>query len=144
MAGPKARMIMKKPRKLPKQIDGGPDEAVAEFAAKFVSEVRGTDAKPEADKTEKAEAVKVKNDPASNPAIKVHTTKRIDETLAKYKKKYRSKKTNPERKGNVHAESQADGRTGGRDRAVAGNTRGADGLRKPGGFRFPVDWFRSE
>jgi hypothetical protein len=84
----------------------------------------------------------VQNTPPSKPAVEVHITKPIDESLAKLKKRGRPKKAKENGKENTqNAKTHKDGQRRGNDRQPSSDAydkRRASGT----GLIFPIDFFR--
>ena len=140
---------MKKPTKLPKLIDRNPDQSVAEYAAKLEKEGKpaaaaGTASAP----ASKPAGVPAKDVPAARPAVKIHTTTRIEQSLAAFKKANKGKKkktarTEDKQNGESKSSPVGSGPAAGpgRDRPAPGRPGGSDG-RPRGRVRLPIDWFR--
>lgn len=157
--------MTKKIKRLPKRVDQAPDDAVMQYAAAEREKARKKAARPAAAPKPAAgpaagparpavpaaapPAAPAAGAPAPAPGSEVHTTKRIEKTLARYREvnKARIRKAEEQDlpKEVPDGEDQDRGRgpgDEGRSGAAPQRAGGLDGrTQSRRGFIFPFDWF---
>jgi len=135
------RIPKMKIKKLPKPADPTPDESIRGYAKHI--EAKKPAAGPAGDP-----AAPAADPPTAGDPVKVHNTKPIDQSLAKFKKIHSKRnakkigkgiKANDASKGQSLPEEAGPGSGAGWDRAAAGRSGKSDAR---AGFRWPIDWFR--